>query len=201
MGKLRLKPPANDTRPVRRSLVELTEAASRAAGDGTLVMPIFPIAAAIADAPRPEDVANKPGPVVVASNSTAEMLVQIAKDHQSRVLEGIQLGLSAALDYAKDFVRTPMPDDRDPQDVGGKPDDNVIAAAGAAAEFRAEAIGIVKAQAATTLDYARDLVVARTAAEFVGASSTLARKQCELMLKQASVLQSFAQGLTKPGAE
>jgi len=51
------------------------------------------------------------------------------------------------------------------------------------------------------LDYARDLVVARTAAEFVGASSTLARKQCELMLKQASVLQSFAQGLTKPGAE
>jgi hypothetical protein len=187
---------------VRRSLVELTEAARLAAGDGMLVMPIFPIAAAVADALRPEDAANKPAVVPRQARSpdaatTAEMLAQIAKDHQARALEGIRLGLSAALDYAKDFARTPMPADLSSPDSGTKSEDKLLAAVGAAATHRTEAIELVKAQAAATLEYARDLAGARTAADFVELSSELARKQCELMLKQAAVLQSFAQGLTK----
>ena len=204
MRKVRLKPPANDSRPTRRSLVELTEAASRAAGDGILAMSIIPIAAAVPDAQRPEEAANERSSCPSAlpeTTSTAEMLAQIAKDHQARALEGIRLGLSAALDYAKDFARTPMLTDSSPPDGGAKPDDNLIAAVGAAAEFRTEAIEIVKAQAATTLDYARDLAGARTAAEFVELSSELARKQCELMLRQAAVLQSFARTVTKSGDE
>jgi hypothetical protein len=187
---------------VRRSLVELTEAASRAAGDGMPAMPTFPVAAAVADAPQLDEAANKrssrPAELPVTA-STADMLAQIAKDHQARTLEGIRLGLSAALDYAKDFARTPMPADPSSLVANAKPDENLIAAVGAATEFRAEAIGIVKAQAATTLDYARDLAGTRTAAEFVELSSALARRQCELILKQAAALQTFAQGLTKPG--
>jgi hypothetical protein len=214
MRKVRLKPPANDTRPVRRSLVELTEAASRAAGDGMLVMPSSLVTISVDDPPRPEEPARTPTAPGVpeptiepslrptalpGSDDIAEMLVNIAKAHQARALDSIRLGFGAALDYARDFVRTPMPADPSSLVGNAKPDDNVIAAVGAAAEFRAEALGIVKAQAATTLDYARNLAGLRTAAEFVELSGELARKQCEFMLRQAAVLQSFAQGLTKSG--
>ncbi len=228
MRKPRSRPPANDMRPTRRSLVDLTAAASRAVDDGMLVMPVFPVAAATADAPRQEEApnrlaptaepkqalefpvrepANRPSRRAAASpdtGSTAEMLVDIVKDHQARALEDIRLGLSAALDCAKDLAKTPVPADRDPPDGGARAEDNkagdnLRAAAGAAAEYRAETFEIAKAHAATTLDYARELTEARTAAEFVELSSALARKQCELMLKQASVLQSFARKVAKPG--
>ena len=102
MRKPRLRPLANDARPTRRSLVEVTAAASRAADDRVLVMPFFPIAATTADAPQAEEVANtsasaaapkqpeapggaKPAnerlsrPAVLAdTENTAEMLADIA---------------------------------------------------------------------------------------------------------------------------
>src|ERR1700758_935405 len=125
MRKLRLKPPANDRRPVRRSLVELTEAASRAADEGVVMMPsslvmispdIMPRleeAAAVPArtvaprkaAPRVAKAAAEPPPRAAAlpqSGSAAEMLAQIAKDQQARALDNIRLGFAAALDYAKD---------------------------------------------------------------------------------------------------
>ncbi len=227
MRKPRSRPPADETRPTRRSLVELTAAASRE-DDGALVMPVSSIAAASAAAPRLEDVtntsalaaapkqakaprvakpANGPSPrpkISPDSGSTAEMFVEIAKEHQARALENIRLGLAAALDYAKDCARTPMPSDGGSPDVSAKTEDNkagdnLRAAVGAAAEYRTEAIEIAKAHAATTLDYARELAEATTAAKCVELSSTLARKQCELMLKQAAALQSFARRVTKAG--
>jgi len=223
MRKARSRPPANDRRPTRRSLVELTAAASRAADNGARVMPISPIATATAEAPRPADVASPPAPTAAPkqskaphvaepanepsprpivspdSGSTAEMLVEIAKEHQARALENIRLSLAAALDYAKDRARTPMPSGGGPADASAKSDDNLRAAAGAATEYRAEAIELAKSQAATNLDYARELTGATTAAKFVELSSALARKQCELMLKQAAALQSFAGRVTKTG--
>jgi hypothetical protein len=217
MGKVRLRPPANDTRPTRRSLVELTAAASRAVDDGLVVMPSNLITIALENMPRAEEAANAaaqsdtpgataprvaepandPSPRRAAlpeTGSCAEMLVDIVKDHQARALDNIRLGLAAALEYARDRARTPMP-----ADGGARPDDNLRATVGAAAEYRGEAIEIAKAHAATILDFARELAGARTAAEFIEASSALARKQCELMFKQASVLQSFARIVTKTG--
>ena len=216
MRKLRLKPPANDTRPVRRSLVELTEAASRAVDDGLLVMPSSLVMISPEIMPRPEEVAPAPArtaapkqaaasriaepateppsrPVaLLQSDSAAEMLAQIAKDHQARALDSMRLGFAAAMDYAKDLSRTPMP-----ADCEGPAEDNLRAAAGAAAEYRAEAVELARANLSTTLDYARELIGARTSADFVALSSALARKQCELMLKQAAVLQSFARKVAK----
>jgi hypothetical protein len=72
---------------------------------------------------------------------------------------------------------------------------------GTAAEFRAEALELMKANVITTLEYARELAGATTAAEFVELSGTQARKQCELILKQASSLMSLAQTITKSSAE
>ena len=214
MRKIGLKPPANDRRPVRRSLVELTEAATRAVDDGRVMLPtslvmispeIMDVAPAPARtaaprraAPRVLEPVTEPSPRSAAqgkSDSAAEMLVQIAKDQQARALDGIRLGFSAALDYAKDLSRTPMPADRDPPHDEVKAEANPLT--GAVADYRAEVVELASANLTATLDYARDLVSVRTGAEFVSLSSALARKQCELMLKQAAVLQSFAQKMTK----
>jgi len=72
---------------------------------------------------------------------------------------------------------------------------------GAAAKFRAEALELMKANVITTLDYARELAGTTTAAEFVELSSAHARKQCELILKQAGTLKSLAQTITKSRAD
>ena len=95
-----------------------------------------------------------------------------------------------------------MPADRDPprdkKTQDKETETNLLA--GAAAEYRAEAVELAAANLAATLDYARDLVGATTSGDFVALSSALARKQCELMLRQAAVLQSFARKVTKPDA-
>jgi hypothetical protein len=214
MRKLRLKPPANDRRPVRRSLIELTAAASRAADEGVAMMPsslvmISPDIVDVAPAPARRTAPRKAAPRVAEaaagpspraaplpqSGSAAEMLAQIAKDQQARALDNIRLGFAAALDYAKDLSRAPIPADGDPPQDVPKAGDGLR---GAAIDYRAEAVELASANLAATLDYARDLVGARTGAEFVALSSALARKQCELMLKQAAALQSFAQKVTKP---
>ena len=75
------------------------------------------------------------------------------------------------------------------------------AAIGAVADYRAEALELMKANVATTMDYARQLMAARTSAEFVELSSTHARKQCELMLQQTRALRALARTVTKSGAD
>jgi len=219
MRKLGLRPPANDRRPVRRSLVELTAAASRAADEGVAMTPsslvVIPpdmadVALASAGTAAPRKVAPRvtkatvePSPRAAAlsrSGSAAEMLAQIAKDQQARALDSMRLSFAAAMDYAKDLSRTPMPADRDPphdrpETKDNKTEPNLLAEA--TVEYRAEAVELASANLAATLDYARELVSARTGAEFVALSSVLARKQFEFMLKQAGVLQSFARKMTK----
>jgi hypothetical protein len=69
------------------------------------------------------------------------------------------------------------------------------------AKFRAEALELIKANVITTLEYAQDLAGTTTAAEFVELSGTQARKQCELILKQAGSLTSLAQTITKSMAD
>jgi hypothetical protein len=60
MRKLRLKPPANDRRPVRRSLIELTAAASRAADAGLVPMPSSLVMISPEIMPRLEEAAPVP---------------------------------------------------------------------------------------------------------------------------------------------
>ena len=89
-----------------------------------------------------------------------------------------------------------------PKDHGGASLDNFLAVLkGAAAEFQSEALELMKANAITTLEYARELAGTTTAAEFVELSSAQARKQCELILKQAGTLKSLAQRITKSSAD
>ena len=227
MSKTRSGQPANDRRPTRRSLVEFTAAASRAIDDGLLMRPTSSVAASPDDAPRfdhatqtpdltatagqatvptrvaapePANEAAARGCELVASDSAAEMMVKIAKDYQSTALNDIKVGLNAALDYARDFAEARAGSEGASKDgEGASPVKKSVAAVGrAAAEFRAEALELMKTNMVTALEYAQDLAGARTAAEFFELSGTQARKQCELILKQANALKSFARAVTKP---
>ncbi len=135
---------------------------------------------------------------LVDSDSTAEMLVKIAKEYHNRAFENIKLTLNAALDHAKDFAETRVGSDGALKGHGGAVLENnfLTVLKGTAAEFRAEALELMKANVITTLEYARELAGATTAAEFVELSGTQARKQCELILKQAGSLMSLAQTIT-----
>ena len=72
---------------------------------------------------------------------------------------------------------------------------------GAAAEIHAEALELMNANVITTLEYARELAGTTTAADFVELSGTQARKQCQLILKQASALKSLTQTIAKSGTD
>ena len=219
MSKTRIRRRASDTRSARRSLVELTAAASRAVDDGLFVTSASRIAPPD-DSSRSEQTAETSDRAVVArrattsvpvaipeslnaagsrsdelvdSDTTAEMFVNIAKDYQNRTFESVKVNLNAALDHAKDFV--------EPRNGGTSPDNFLTVLNGAATEFGAEALELMNANVITTLEYARDLSGTTTAAQFVELSSTQARKQYELILKQAGALKSLLEAITKSIAE
>jgi hypothetical protein len=226
MSNTRIRRRASDTRSARRSLVELTAAASRAVDDGLFVTSASLIAAPPDDSSRSEQAAETSDRAVVTttsvpvaipeslnaavprsdelvdSDTTAEMFVKIAKGHQNRAFESVKVSLNAALDHAKDFVEPRVRSEAAPKDHGRASLDNFLTALnGAAAEFGAEALELMNANVVTTLEYARDLSGTTTAAQFVELSSAQARKQYELILKQAGALKSLAETITKSIAE
>ena len=229
MSEMRTRRSVSSTRSARRSLVELTAAASRVvddslfvlSGSGIAVSPDDParsntaktsghaIVARQATAPSPAAVPesrNAAGPrndERVDSDSTAGMMVKIAKDYQNEAFENIKVSLNAALDHAKDYVETRVRSEAASKDNDGSSlEGNFLTVfKEAATEFRAEAVELMKANVITTLEYTRELAGTRTLAEFVELSSAQARRQCELMLKQAVALKSLAQTITKSGSD
>src|SRR5215468_6811346 len=202
MNKTRTGRRASDTRCARRSLVELTAAASRAVDDGLFVTSTSLMAAPPDDSSRSEQAANTSDRAVVDErattsvpvaipeslnaaasrsdelvdcDSTAEMFVKIAKDYQNRTFESVKVSLNAALDHAKDFVEPRVGCEAAPKDHGRASLDNFLTVLnGAAAGFGTEALELMNANVITTLEYARDLSGTTTAAQFVELSSAQA---------------------------
>jgi hypothetical protein len=222
MSKTQNRRPASDARPARRSLLELSATVGRAVDDGLATTPAAPIDAVADDPPRSEHAAKSPArtevparvaaPVPTAraearnaqvprfgegatSESAAEMVVKIAKDYQNGVLDNIRAGLNAALDHAKDYAETKRAGEAGGD--AGTENDGLRVFGAAAAAFRAEALELMQANFAATLDYARELAGARTTAEVVELSGTQARKSCELMIKQADALKSLAGAIAR----
>jgi hypothetical protein len=213
MGKPRSGQPADVARARRRSLVALTAEVSRAVDEGLAMMPpgsatvLLQDAAQIAQAaPASMTVpAQEAASVIVATpeppdSTNADLIVDMARDCQALALDSMKAGAYAALDYTKDLAK--------PRLAGGAPEVDGVAAAeshlieaiGTAAECRAVVLELMKVNAGVTLEYARELGRARSLAELVELSSTHARKQCELVLKQTELLRSLAQNIAKPGA-
>jgi hypothetical protein len=213
---------------VRRSLVELTAAASRVIDDGLFALSASGTAVSPDDPARSEHTAETAdqtigrqvtasSPVAVGesrnasvprndelidSDSSAEMMVKIAKDYQNRALENIKVSLNAVLDNAKDFVEPRVGRETASKDTGRSIESNFLTVLEkAATEFRAEAVELMTANVISTLVYTRELAGTTTVAEFVELSSAQARKQCELILKQAGALKLLAQMITKSSAD
>src|SRR5205807_988345 len=135
---------ASHTRFARRSLVELTAAASRAVDDGLFVLS----SGAAASNARSEHTGDKtsdrtilarqaaaPIPVAllecrnaaarrkhefVDSDTTTEIMVKIAKDeYQNRAFENIKASLNAALGHAKNGLKTRVGGEAASKDNGG----------------------------------------------------------------------------------
>ncbi|TYO66496.1 hypothetical protein FXV83_11185 [Bradyrhizobium hipponense] len=212
MGKPRSRQPADIARARRRSLVALTAEVSRAVDEG-LAMPPGSVTVDRQDAPQIAQAApasttvptQEAASVIAATieppgSTTADLILDMAKDCQARALEGMKAGAHVALDYAKDLAK--------PRLAGGAPEVEGVAAAeshlieaiGTAAECRTVVLELMKVNAGATLEYARELGRATTFADLVELSSAHARKQCELVLKQTELLKSLAQNIAKPGA-
>src|SRR5207244_12889789 len=168
MSHMQKRRPASHTRCARRSLVELTAAASRAVDDG-----LFVLSSGIAGSnPRSEHTGEKtsdqtilarqataPSPVAVFesrnaaaprkdelldSDTTTEMMVKIAKDYQNRAFENIKASLNAALDHAKDPVDARVGGEAASKDIGGSNlESNFLTVKEAATEFRADAAVLI----------------------------------------------------------
>jgi hypothetical protein len=155
------------TRCARRSLVELTAAASRAVDDGLFV------SSGIASNPQSERTGEKTSDQTILarqatartpallesryaavprkddlldSDSTTEIMVKIAKVYQNRAFENIKASLNAALDPAKDLVETRVGGGEVPsRDVGGSSLESNVSTVlkEAATELRADAVELV----------------------------------------------------------
>lgn len=227
MSKTRSRSPANDARAKRRSLVELTEAASRSAEERLLGMSTSLIASSGEDGPQVEQAAPAsinvstaadametpaeaaravPQPVEIRHSDgtidTIDMSVEIVKDMQARVLEGLKVSMHTALDYTKNLARTQRQTGEDASAAGiAAGEGDKLDPLGSAAECRAVLLELMKVNAGATLAYVREVGQARTLSEFVELSSSHARKQCELVLKQTEVLKSLAGNVAKSRPE
>ena len=167
MRKTKIRRSAS-TRFARRSLVELTAAASGAIDDGLFV---FSSGIAASNPARSEHTGEKtsdqtivarqataPSPVAVLksaavprkdelqdSDTTAEMMVKIGEDYQNEVFENIKASLNAALDHAKDLVETRVGGEAASKDIGGSSlESNFLTVLKeAATEFRADAVELI----------------------------------------------------------
>lgn len=207
MRKPHSRQPADIARTKRRSLVELTAAASRSIDEGLLGTSPSPVAIARDDGPQVEEtatpaaqtavpvddgsdamppfpkVASRSAQLQESNSTTTDIAVEIAKNMQACALETMKAGAHAALDYTKDLA---------------SPESDLLN--GPAAECHAIVLELMKVNAGATLQYTRELSRARTLSELIELSSGHARKQCELVLQQAELLRSFAHSTTKPSA-
>jgi hypothetical protein len=131
-----------------------------------------------------------------------------AKDYRSWMLEQMTINMCAALDYANGVasartasVARPDTPERGTTSYSQSADKTAPAVAKVADEYRAKAFELMTANINTTLQYAQRLVNVTTPAEFVQLSTSHARKQFELIMKQTAELGSITRKLTTPKVE
>jgi hypothetical protein len=130
-----------------------------------------------------------------------------AKDYRSWMLEHMKINICAALDYANglasvtDLVVHPDTREQGSNSYFESTEKTVPALAKVAGEYRAKAFELMTANISATLEYAQRLVNVKTPTEFVELSTSHARKQSELILKQTAELVSIAQRLATSNVE
>jgi hypothetical protein len=154
--------------------------------------------------PHPADALTSSARAISNSaDGTTEMAVEAVEDHRAPVLQNLKVCVSDV----KDIVDRELPtgaalEPATPEansSHGAVSSEKTIPAATIAAtvaDYQAKAFGLTEANMSAALEYAQQLVNLRSASDFIKLSSTHARIQIELMIKQSSELRSLAMNLT-----
>ena len=135
------------------------------------------------------------------------MAAEAVEDHRAPVLQNLKVCVSASPGDVKDIASRELPagpalepaTQETNSSHGAVSSEKAIPAATIAAtvaDYQAKAFGLTEANMSAALEYAQQLVNLRSASDFIKLSSTHARIQIELMIKQSSELRSLAMNLT-----
>ena len=164
-------------------------------------------ASAVIQLPHPADALTSSARAISKSaDGTTEMAVEAVEDHRAPVLQNLKVCVSASPDDVKDIASRELPTgpalEPATQEAnsshGAASSEKTIPAASIAATVAdyTKAFGLTEANMSAALEYAQQLVNLRSASDFIKLSSTHARIQIELMIKQSSELRSLAMNLT-----
>jgi hypothetical protein len=165
-------------------------------------------ASAVIQLPYPADALTSSARAISNSaDDTIEMAVEAVEDHRAPVLQNLKVCVSASPGDVKDIASRELPTGpvlepatQEPNSShGGVSSEKTIPAvtiAATVADYQAKAFGLTEANMSAALEYAQQLVNLSSASDFIKSSSTHARIQIELMVKQSSELRSLAMNLT-----
>ena len=165
-------------------------------------------ASAVIQLPHPAEVLTSSARTNSNSvDGTTDVVVGAVDDHRAPVRQDLRACLSASRGHVKDVTnpdlpsgpaREPAPHEANRSRGAASAEKTTPAATVAAtiADYQAKAFGLTEANMSAALDYAQQLLNLRSASDFVRLSSTHARIQIELMIKQSSELRSLAMDLT-----
>ena len=192
--------------------VKAGETATESADQLTMNITVAPPATGHAEAsaviqlPHPADALTSSARAISNSaDGTTEMAVEAVEDHRAPVLN-LKVCVSASPGDVKDIASRELPTgpalEPATQEAnsshGAVSSEKTIPAATIAAtvaDYQAKAFGLTEANMSAALEYAQQLVNLRSASDFIKLSSTHARIQIELMIKQSSELRSLAVNL------
>src|SRR5947207_6013331 len=163
-------------------------------------------ASAVIQLPHPADALTSSARAISNSaDGTTEMAVEAVEDHRAPVLQILKVCVSASPGDVKDIASRELPTgpalepatQEATSSHGAVSSEKTIPAANIAATVAgSKAFGLTEANMSAALEYAQQLVNLRSASDFIKLSSTHARIQIELMIKQSSELRSLAMNLT-----
>ena len=159
-------------------------------------------ASAVIQLPHPADaLTSRARAISNSADGTTEMAVEAVENHRAPVLQNLKVCVSASSGDVKDIASPELPTGPalEPATHGAVSSEKTIPAATIAAtvaDYQAKAFGLTEANMSATLEYAQQLVNLRSASDFIKLSSTHARIQIALMIKQSSELRSLAMNLT-----
>jgi len=164
-------------------------------------------ASAVIQLPHPADALTSSSAIANSAGGTTEMAVEAVEDHRAPLLQNLKVCVSASPGDVKDIASRESPTGSALEPAtqeannshGAVSSEKTIPAASIAAtvaDYQAKAFGLTEANMSAALEYAQQLVNLRSASDFIKLSSTHARIQIELMIKQSSELRSLAMNLT-----
>ncbi|KRR01964.1 hypothetical protein CQ12_14900 [Bradyrhizobium jicamae] len=172
------------------------------------VAPPATVASTVIQLPHPADALTSSARAISNSaDGTIEMAVETVEDHRAPFLQNLKVCVNASPDDVKAIASQELPTapalEPATQEAnsshGAVTSEKTIPAATIAAtvaDYQAKAFGLTEANMSAALEYVQQLVNLRSASDFIKLSSTHARIQVELMIKQSSELRSLAMNLT-----